>query len=223
LSITKIFFADHGTDENGKPERHINLWNIFDLLIVIISIFSSFSYLAVFRVFRILRSLKATRAIRSFRIIKALKLVNALGKFRSILKGLIRAIPEILWVFLLLLLFEYVYAVIGTNFFGSEFPEYFGSLGASLLTLCQISWISGVARPIILAHPAASVYFISYWFITACVLLKVIVGIIVNSMNDERNSKVNLKKTVTHEKLSAQITALQKQIEQLENAIVTKK
>ena len=217
IVYNKDFFGETRPDENGKMYFHINSWNILDLVIVLVSVFSSFSYFAVFRVFRIINSIRIAKTIRSLRIIKSLKFISEWHEFRSILKALMRAIPRILWIFLLLFLFEYIYAVIGTNIFCGDFPDYFGSLGRSLLTLLQVvtfdSWISQIARPIILTYPAACIYFISYPFITAYILLNLIIGIIVDSIKDERKSR----KKVTLEKLSAQITALQQQIRQMEN------
>ena len=111
--------------------------------------------------------------------------------------------------------------------FRDECPDYFGTLGTALLTLCQIttfdSWFSGVARPIIKIYPLAWIYFVSYVFIAASIIMNVIVGIIVDSMGKERErdreqeklKRANSKDEITLEKLSEQIAELQKQIERL--------
>lgn len=99
--------------------------------------------------------------------------------------------------FVIILIFVYVYAIIGTNNFSDDFPLYFGNLGRSLLTLCQIttfdSWISNVARPIITVYTWAWLYFISYALITASIIMNVIVGIIVDYMNDTRKESDRAK------------------------------
>ena len=223
LVYNKEFFGEFRTDD-GKKYFHLNKWNISDLLIVVVSIFASLPYFAVFRVFRLLRSFKIIRAIRSLRIIKALKLVNDISSLRTTFKGLVKAIPDILWTFCFLLVFAYVYAIVGTNVFAEEFPQYFGNLGTSMLTLCQIttfdSWFSGIARPVIQVYSWAWVYFISYAFIAASVIMNVIVGIIVDSMGKvrekeraEKRKRRQQAQEITLEKLSQQIADLQKQIE----------
>jgi voltage-gated sodium channel len=209
----------------GKDKYKWNKWNISDLLIVLVSLFSSLPYFTVLRVFRVFRSFKVIKAIRSLRIIKSLKIVNEFSQLRTNLKGLLKAIPGIIWTFCFLAVFAYVYAIIGTNIFCEDFPQYFGSLGTSILTLCQIttfdSWFSGIARPIIQIYSWAWVYFLSFAFIAASVIMNVIVGIIVDSMGrerdkEEKNNKNASQTIVTLESLSQQITELQKQIEELE-------
>lgn len=211
----------HGAD--GKISLEVNQWNIFDLVIVIISIVSSLPYLAVLRTFRVFRSVKVIRAMKSFRIVRALKLMDGVSCLRKILKALYRALPGIIWTFVILLIFVYVYAIIGTNNFSDDFPLYFGNLGRSLLTLCQIttfdSWISSVARPIITVYAWAWLYFISYALITASVIMNVIVGIIVDYMNDTRKEvdklKHNKSESVTLEDVLSEIKTLNEKIDAL--------
>jgi voltage-gated sodium channel len=232
IAYNKKFFGEKRIDEDHVDKDgnmivyfHWNKWNISDLIIVLVSFVASLPYFTVFRVFRVFRSFKVIKAVRSFRAIKSFKIVNEFEELRSTFKGLVRAIPGILWTFVFLAVFAYVYAIIGTNIFSEEWPDYFGTLGTSLLTLCQIttfdSWFSGVARPIIQTYPLAWIYFISYVFIAASIIMNVIVGIIVDSMGEEREHKKEEKKKadsineITLEKLSEQISELQKQIERL--------
>lgn len=224
----KRFDEDH-LDKNGNMVEyfHWNKWNVSDLIIVAVSFVASLPYFTVFRVFRVFRSFKVIKAVRSFRAVKSFKIVNEFEDLRSTFKGLVRAIPGILWTFAFLAVFAYVYAIIGTNMFRDECPDYFGTLGTALLTLCQIttfdSWFSGVARPIIKIYPLAWIYFVSYVFIAASIIMNVIVGIIVDSMGKERErdreqekqKRADSKNEITLEKLSEQIAELQKQIEKL--------
>ena len=226
VAYNKRFFGEKRTDEDGEY-FHWNKWNISDLIIVIVSFVASLPYFTVFRVFRVFRSFKVIKAVRSFRAVKSFKIVNEFSSLRLTFKGLVRAIPGILWTFAFLAVFAYVYAIIGTNMFCEESPNYFGTLGTSLLTLCQIttfdSWFSGVARPIIKIYPLAWIYFVSYVFIAASIIMNVIVGIIVDSMGKERErdreqeklKRADSKNEITLEKLSEQIAELQKQIEKL--------
>ncbi len=224
----KRFDEDH-LDKNGNMVEyfHWNKWNVSDLIIVAVSFVASLPYFTVFRVFRVFRSFKVIKAVRSFRAVKSFKIVNEFEDLRSTFKGLVRAIPGILWTFAFLAVFAYVYAIIGTNMFRDECPDYFGTLGTALLTLCQIttfdSWFSGVARPIIKIYPLAWIYFVSYVFIAASIIMNVIVGIIVDSMGKERErdreqeklKRADSKNEITLEKLSEQIAELQRQIEKL--------
>ena len=217
----KDFFGEKRVDENGDEYFHINRWNISDLLIVLVSSISTLPYFAVFRTFRVLRSLKIIKSIRSFRIVKSFKLVNEVSSLRTIFKGLLKAIPGIIATFSFLAIFAYAYAIIGTNIFSEEFPQFFGTLGTSILTLCQVttfdSWFSGITRPITQVYPWAWIYFVSYAFIAASVIMNVIVGIIVDSMGKERErqKEKESKNKITLEQLSEQIFDLQKKLDNI--------
>mgnify|MGYP002627347272 CR=1 FL=1 len=227
IVYNRDFFGENRNDENGNEYFHVNRWNISDLIIVVVSLISSLSYFAIFRVFRVFRSFKVIKAIHSLRIIKSFKLVNEVSSLRTIFKGLLKAIPGIIATFSFLAIFAYAYAIIGTNIFSEDFPQFFGSLGTSILTLCQVttfdSWFSGITRPITQVYPWAWIYFVSYAFIAASVIMNVIVGIIVDSMRNERErqkaKRNSQKKDVSLETLSKQIQELQTQIEKLENKL----
>jgi voltage-gated sodium channel len=169
--------------------------------------------------------------LRSLRIVKTFKLVNDISSLRRTFKGFVKAIPGILWTFCFLLVFAYVYAIIGTNVFGEEFPEFFGTLGSSFLTLCQIitfdSWVSQITRPIVQEYHWAWFYFVSYAFTAAYVLMNVIVGIIVDSMGNvsKNNCDINAQaesKKDSIETLSTQISDLQNQIAELKEILKKK-
>ncbi len=194
----KNFFGEKKSDENGEEYFAVNKWNISDAAIVLVSVFSSFTYFSVFRIFAFFRSLKLIRMVRSMRVVKMLKFVNNVSHLRHTFKALFKAIPGILWTFLFLAIFSYAYAILGTNIFGEAFPEFFGDLPLSLLTLCQVmtfdSWVSGVARPILKVHPYSWIFFVSYSFTSAYVIMNVIVGIIVDFMRKECQEHTARKK-----------------------------
>ncbi|MDR2152921.1 MAG: ion transporter, partial [Helicobacteraceae bacterium] len=90
---------------------------------------------------------------------------------------------------ILLLIIFYIFAVLCTTLFGEKFPEFFGSLQASLLTLFQIltldSWLSSVVRPVLAEFPNAYLVFVPYVLITSFIVLNAFIGIIVNSLGEE--------------------------------------
>jgi voltage-gated sodium channel len=219
------FFGENRKDERGNTFLFINWWNTSDLIIVVVSAFSE--CYAAFRIFRLARSLRFLKAIRSFRVVRVFKLVNEFSSLRSIFKGLVRAIPGIFATFCFLSVFAYVYGILGTNIFGDEFPRDFGNLGISILTLCRgltlDSWFSGIMKDVMGKFPWAWVYFVSYAFIAASVIMNVIVGIIVDSMAKERELRKDDATEVTLEKLSAQIEELRRIVEDARRSEYTEK
>ena len=97
------------------------------------------------------------------------------------------------------------------NVFGVDFPEGFGTLGSALLTLFSLS--SFDTSEVIKLYSWSWIYFISYNFLEASIIMNVIVGVIVDSVNTSRQEIENeddesKKEQVTLESLSKQITEL---------------
>jgi voltage-gated sodium channel len=147
-------------------------WNWFDFLIVIISITPESGIFSVFRTLRILRTLR---------------LLKKVPKLRMIIDALISSIPSIGWITALLGLVFYVFAVIATNLFGKEFPDWFGNMGKTMYTLFQImtleSWSMGIVRPVMEKFPYAHLLFIPFILTATYTTLNIFIAVIVNAMN----------------------------------------
>ncbi|WP_026907898.1 ion transporter [Paucisalibacillus globulus] len=178
-------------------------WNAFDFAIVALGhILVGSHYVIILRVIRVLRVLRAVSIIPSLR-----KMVNAL----------ILTIPSMGTILLLLGIFFYIYAVVGTMLYSDMAPEYFGTLHNSLLTLFQLltldSWASGVMAPVIEQEPTSWWYFISFIIIGAFVIINLFVGVIVNNVEEasreETPSPTDIKLAEVQKEL-AEIKALLK-------------
>ena len=149
-------------------------WSLFDFSIVAITLIPATGNLSVFRALRILR---------------ALRLVSAVPSVRRVVEGLLRAIPSMGSVILLLLLINYIFAVITTKLYGADFDEMFGSIGASFYTLFQImtleGWSGDVVRPVMAKHPFAWAVFVPYIVIVTFAVLNLFIGIIVDAMQTQ--------------------------------------
>jgi voltage-gated sodium channel len=145
-----------------------NPWNVFDFLVVGIALIPSSGPLTVLRVLRVLR------------------LISLIPRFRFVVESLLRAVPGILSIAGLLAILFYVSAVMATGLFGDGFPEWFGSIGASMYTLFQImtleSWSMGIARPVIAVYPWAWAFFVPFILIATFTMLNLFIAIIVSTM-----------------------------------------
>ena len=214
IAYNREFFGEIRTDEEGEKFFHINKWNIFDLFIVLISTIGSLPFFAVFRVFRVFKSIKFIKGLKSLRVTKTLKLINGITSLRVMVKAIIKAFPSVLWTFFLLLIFAYVYAIIGTSIFGIDFPEYFGSLKLAFFSLFGLT---GVNSSFIIARFSwAWVYFVSYNFFEASIIMNVIVGVIVDAVNDSRKEidEESNKSEVTLESIAKQLEELNRKLEE---------
>lgn len=146
-------------------------WNVFDFIIVAISLIPTSGGLSI---------------LRAFRIFRVLRLVTAIDSIRRVVSGMLIAIPGVGSVAGLLLIVFYIGAVISTTLFGEAFPDWFGSLSASMYTLFQImtleSWSMGIVRPVMDVYPYSWVFFIPFITATSFTVLNLFIGIIVDAM-----------------------------------------
>ena len=84
-----------------------------------------------------------------------------------------------------------MFSVMGTGLFGVAFPELFGNIGKSAFSLFQImtfdGWTDVIVRPIMKVYPHAWIFFILFILMTALVILNLLLGVIVASVERECN------------------------------------
>jgi len=186
-------------------------WNIFDFLIVAIALVPTSGPLEVLRVLRILR---------------VLRLISLIPQLRVVAEALLGAIPGIASVAGLLSIIFYVFSVMATELFGSDHPQWFGSLGSSMYTLFQImtleSWSMGIVRPVMETHPYAWVFFIPFILIATFTMLNLFIAIIVDAMQSVQAKKTKQdKKSIEevvhteHQQLSEEIRDLKQDMNEL--------
>jgi voltage-gated sodium channel len=155
-------------------------WNLFDFVIVGIALVPGAPGLAV---------------LRALRILRVLRIVSAVPSLRRVVEGLLTALPGMGSVFLLMSIIFYIGAVMATKLFAASFPEWFGSIGASLYTLFQImtleSWSMGIVRPVLEVYPYAWAFFVPFIMVTTFAVVNLIVGLVVNSMQDAHAEESN--------------------------------
>ena len=114
---------------------------------------------------------------------------------RRVVEGFVTALPGMGSVFLLMGIIFYIGAVMATKLFGASFPEWFGTLGASFYSLFQImtleSWSMGIVRPVMDVYPYAWLFFVPFIMVTTFAVVNLLVGLIVNSMQDAHAEESN--------------------------------
>ena len=155
-------------------------WNIFDFLIVGISLMPGAQSFSV---------------LRALRILRLLRVVSVSPNLRRVVEGFIKALPGMGSVFLLMGMLFYIGAVMATKLFSDSFPDWFGDLGNSAYSLFQImtleSWSMGIVRPVMEVYPYAWAFFVPFIMVTTFAVVNLLVGLIVNSMQDAHAAESN--------------------------------
>ncbi len=178
-----------------------NGWNNFDFLIVGIALVPSAGSLSV---------------LRALRILRVLRVISVAPRLRRVVEGFISALPGMASVFLLMAILFYIGAVISTKLFSQSFPDWFGDLGLSAYTLFQImtleSWSMGIVRPVMQVYPYAWVFFVPFIMVTTFAVVNLLVGLIVNSMQDAHHAEDEVKTDAYRDEVLERLESIERRL-----------
>jgi voltage-gated sodium channel len=187
----------------------LNPWNVFDFLVVGLIPFLDGGTL-IFRLVRLLRILRIFRFLPEARILM-LSMVKSVAPLANL---------AVLIGFLM-----FIYAMAGVYLFGAELPDRWGNVGAAMLTLTVMLTLENFPDAFLgglEVTPLALVYFLSYMFFIVFTVLNVLIGIVINAM-DQAREEVGRSADETHASGSTaqdeEIQALRRRIAELEVGI----
>src|SRR5215217_348011 len=150
-------------------------WNVFDFLVVAASFTPGLRENAMLlRIARLARVLRIVRLLPDLRV-----LVIAIG----------RSIPGVLSLAVLALLVLFVYGMIGWTIFDEHAPDQYGTIGEAMLTLFVTLTLENLPDQIALGRDLSEwtlVYFISYALIAAFLIFNILIGVVINSLEEAR-------------------------------------
>ncbi len=203
--VTAIFIVEltiRFIGEERKIQFFKNGWNVFDTLIVLVSIIPiENSELAIIG-----------RLVRIFRV---LRMVSLVPELKLLLTSLIAALPQLGYIVALMFIIFYIYAAIGSTFYAAINPDLWGDIAISMLTLFRVmtfeDW-TDVMYETLAVYPLSWIYYLSFIFFTAFAFLNMVIGVVVNVLNDEyekdRQRKAIGEKELTLEDLDTKIEEL---------------
>ena len=196
--------------EGKRPINYFrNAWNIFDFLIVTVCLMEPLLPLDA----------EFLPVLRLARILRVLRLVTVVPKLQLIVGTLLKSIPSMFYVCILLFLLFYMYGAMGVFLYGDNDPIHFRNLQTALLSLFRVTTLEDwtdvmyinmygsdnygytpedLARwtPVPTASPlGAAFFFVSFVLIGTMVVLNLVIGVIMNSM-DEMNAEMALNERI---------------------------
>ncbi|MEL6768418.1 MAG: ion transporter [Pseudomonadota bacterium] len=180
-------------------------WNLFDFVIVGISLVPAGAGLSV---------------LRALRILRVLRLITVAPRLRRVVEGFVTALPGMGSVFLLMAIIFYIASVMATKLFGDTHAEWFGTIGKSAYSLFQImtleSWSMGIVRPVMEVHPYAWAFFVPFIMITTFAVVNLLVGLIVNSMQDAHAEEANAATDDYRAEVLRKLSAIEGRLQDIE-------
>lgn len=176
-------------------------WNVFDFVIVGIALLPATQGLSV---------------LRALRILRLLRIVSVTPRLRRVVEGFLAALPGMASVFLLMGIIFYIFAVMATKLFRDSFPDWFGDMGNSAYSLFQImtleSWSMGIVRPVMEVYPQAWLFFVPFILMTTFAVMNLVVGLIVNSMQEAHQEESNEATEAYRDEVLARLAAIEQRL-----------
>ncbi len=191
--------------EGKKPWQYFkDGWNLIDFFVVVVY------FLPI--------NAKFVTVARMIRLLRVLRVITFFPQLRLIVSSLLKAIPSMIYVFVLLILHFYIYACAGTTLFGQNDPFHFGTLHISMLSLFRAVTLEDWAdimyvnmygcdkvsyegsRLCTTPQPQpflAAMFFVSFIFTGAMIILNMLIGVIINGIEEvkeEQNHKDIIKR-----------------------------
>ncbi len=153
-------------------------WNIFDFVIVAVSLVPIEGNYA-----------NVARLIRIFRM---LRLITLLPELKIIIGALFKSATSIGYVMILMFIIFYVFAVVGTILFEDASSGLWRDVGIALLTLFRVmtfeDW-TDVMYETMEIYPWSWIYYLVFIFLTTFTFLNMIIGIILDTLNEEHKKE----------------------------------
>ncbi|WJG08939.1 ion transporter [Aliiglaciecola sp. LCG003] len=195
--------------EPRKRDFFKNFWNLFDTLIVFVSLIPA-------------ENTDMALIARLVRVFRVLRMISIIPELRLLLTSLVKAMPQLGYVMLLMFIIFYIYAAIGSTLFETINPVLWGDITVSMLTLFRVmtfeDW-TDVMYETMEVYPLSWIFYLTFIFLSAFAFLNMVIGIVVNVMEQEnvkaRQEKMELMGEPTIADLAKQLTQIQQQLAEL--------
>jgi voltage-gated sodium channel len=150
-------------------------WNVFDFVVIALAFTPGLR--------------ESTTLLRLARLARVVRVVRLLPDLRVLLVGVIRSLPPLGAMAILVTLILFVYGMVGWSIFGESIPEDWGDIGTAMLTLFVMLTLENF--PVYMdrgmeVHPWSWIYFVSFVLIAAFIVINVLIGIVLNSLEEAR-------------------------------------
>jgi voltage-gated sodium channel len=153
-------------------------WNVFDFIVI------GVAFLPGVR--------ESSTLLRLARLARVVRIVRLFPDLRVLLAGVWRSVPPLFAIALATGMLLFVYGMVGWTLFADELPDDWGNIGRAMLTLFVMLTLENFPTYMdagMEVHPWSWVYFVSFILIAAFVVINVLIGIVLNSMEEAREAE----------------------------------
>jgi voltage-gated sodium channel len=153
-------------------------WNVFDFVVIAVAFVPGIR--------------QSSTLLRLARLARVVRIVRLFPDLRVLLAGVWRSVPPLFAIGLATGMLLFVYGMIGWTLFADELPADWGNIGRAMLTLFVMLTLENFPTYMdagMEVHPWSWVYFVSFILIAAFVVINVLIGIVLNSMEEAREAE----------------------------------
>jgi voltage-gated sodium channel len=150
-------------------------WNVFDFLVVAASFTPGLRENAML--------------LRLARLARVLRIVRLLPDLRVLTIAIGRSIPGVMSLGILAVLVLFTYGMVGWTIFDDHAPEQYGTISEAMLTLFVTLTLENLPDQIALGRQLSDwtlLYFISYALVAAFLIFNILIGVVLNSLEEAR-------------------------------------
>ena len=169
-------------------------WNVFDFIVVAVAFVPGVR--------------ESSTLLRLARLLRVVRVVRFLPELRVLIAGVVRSLPPLGSVLLLTTVMLFVYGMLGWLLFGDEIPADWGNIGRAMLSLIVLLTLEDFPRYMdagMEVHPWSWIYFVTFVLITVFIIINVLIGIVLNSMEEARELERRSRLSADHEAALADI------------------
>ena len=163
-------------------------WNVFDFVVIGVAFVPGIR--------------ESSTLLRLARLLRVVRVVRILPELRVLVTGVVRSLPPLGSMLLLTTVMLFVYGMLGWLLFGDELPADWGNIGRAMLSLFVLLTLEDFPRYMeagMEVHPWSWIYFVTFVLITVFIIINVLIGIVLNSMEEARELERRSRLSGGHE------------------------
>jgi len=150
-------------------------WNVFDFLVIAASFTPGLRENATL--------------LRLARLARVMRIVRLLPDLRVLTIAIGRSIPGVMSLGILAVLVVFIYGMVGWTIFDDHAPSQYGTISEAMLTLFVALTLENLPDQIRMGRELSDwtlVYFISYAMVAAFLIFNILIGVVINSLEEAR-------------------------------------
>ncbi len=176
LGIFVVELAIRLTAFGSKPGQFFRSgWNVFDFVVILASFAPGLR--------------ENTTLLRLARLGRVLRIVRLLPDLRVLTIAIGRSLPGVASLSVLALLVVFIYGMVGWTIFDDHAPGQYGTIGEAMLTLFVTLTLENLPDQLAMGRELSDwtiLYFISYALVAAFLIFNILIGVVINSLEEAR-------------------------------------